>query len=165
MKFVLSRSSEPAACRRILEGESPTFLGSRPNCSPTFVAITRSFLRPARAFPTIFSVLPSEYTSAVSKKVIPRSRALAIIFFPSVAVTIHPDSSPNDIHPRQIRETLSPVFPSPTYSTPHDPSRPDIPEHGSDTPGARPARVVRLLQGARHDHRHTTLQSHGGSRA
>src|SRR2546422_9381253 len=122
MKFVLSRSSEPAACRRILEGESPTFLGSRPNCSPTFVAITRSFLRPARAFPTIFSVLPSEYTSAVSKKVIPRSRALAIIFFPSAAVTIHPDSSPNDIHPRQTLETLSPVFPSPTYSTPGVPS-------------------------------------------
>src|SRR5713226_1782015 len=96
------------------------FLGFRPNCSPTFVAITRSFLRPARAVPTILSDLPSEYTSAVSKKVIPRSRALAMIFLPSAAVTIHPDSSPKDMQPRQTLETLSPVFPSPTYSTPPD---------------------------------------------
>src|SRR5439155_1991135 len=95
--------------------ESPSLLGPSPTFSLTFVAITTSSRWSFRSSPTISSDLPLEYTFAVSKKFMPRSRERFTIGLALSISTIHSSELPKDIVPRQMRETWSPVGPSWEY--------------------------------------------------
>src|SRR5271167_3054047 len=93
-----------------------SLIGSR-----TFVARTISFLTPFKAFPTRVSLSPRLYTSAVSMKLIPLSKASftmrVVSSWPRLPMFILP---PNCIVPSATLLTMSPVFPSFLYfiSTP-----------------------------------------------
>src|SRR6266545_8417285 len=80
----------------------------------TLVARNTSSRRPSRARPTISSERPSPYTSAVSTKLIPPSRAWWIIRTHS-AWSVFPQG-PNIIAPRQWVLTFTPVRPRVRYS-------------------------------------------------
>ena len=89
----------------------------------TLVAITTSsrFAMSARARPTYSSLVPSEYTLAVSKNVMPASSARRMNVRDVSSSSDHewvprPDS-PKLMQPRQMRDTSRPVSPSLTYFT------------------------------------------------
>jgi hypothetical protein len=75
IQSVCRRRSEASHSRMIQRRELPLMLGSLPIEPWTLVATTTSSRRPARAVPTISSDSPAEYTSAVSMKLMPASRA------------------------------------------------------------------------------------------
>src|SRR5918993_6092098 len=87
----------------------------------TLVAMTTSsrLAKSARARPTIASLVPSEYTFAVSKKLIPASSASwmnpRLVSSASVHAWLPVPESPKLMHPRQILDTSSPVGPSFVY--------------------------------------------------
>src|SRR5207249_2278989 len=95
--------------------ERPSLFGPSPTLSLTLVAMTTSSRCPFRSSPTISSERPLEYRFAVSKKFTPRSTARFTIGFAFSSSTIDSSELPNDIVPRQIRETCSPVDPSRVY--------------------------------------------------
>src|SRR5262249_44620874 len=66
--------------------------------------------RPVIAFPTISSDSPAEYTSAVSTKLMPASKAACMIFTQSSWSGL--PHAPNIIAPRQSGLTWTPVRPS-----------------------------------------------------
>src|SRR5208283_5092319 len=84
--------------------------------SRTFVARTISLLTPFKAFPTRVSLSPRLYTSAVSMKLIPLSKASftmrVVSSWPRLPMFILP---PNCIVPSATLLTISPVFPSFLY--------------------------------------------------
>src|SRR4051812_24587215 len=91
--------------RRLL----PWWLGSSPIVPWNLVARTTSSRRPASALPTISSLSPAEYTSAVSMKLMPPSRARWMIEIDSSWSRL--PHAPNIIAPRQRGLTLTPVRP------------------------------------------------------
>jgi hypothetical protein len=93
--------------------EAPRWLGSSPIGTKNFVASTMSSRREGGvriALPTISSDSPAEYTSAVSTKLIPASRARWMMRIES-SWSVLPQA-PNIIVPRQSSETWTPVRPS-----------------------------------------------------
>src|SRR5207248_11273338 len=77
---------------------------------------TTFYRLPLSALPRIVSLTPLAYTSAVSKKLIPRSSALWAIG--SDSSSVEPQSSgcqPNVIVPMHATETCTPVLPSERY--------------------------------------------------
>src|SRR5689334_8149238 len=93
--------------------ELPEWFGSEPIGLCTFVAITRSSRRPLIALPTISSDSPSEYTSAVSMKLMPASMASWMMATESSWSGF--PQAPNIMAPRQSGLTLRPVRPSVRY--------------------------------------------------
>src|SRR3954447_16687739 len=89
--------------------ELPNRLGSSPIALCTLVARTTSSRRPFKALPTISSDSPREYTSAVSMKLIPASKARWMMRIDSSWSRL--PHSPNIIAPRQNGVTLTPVRP------------------------------------------------------
>ncbi len=91
----------------------PRRFGSSPGMAfATFVASTQRLRSGAMSLPVMRSLSPLAYTSAVSMKFTPASRAEA---------TMRPDSaasvrSPNIIVPRQMGETCRPLRPRLRYS-------------------------------------------------
>src|SRR3954465_14083785 len=81
----------------------------------TLVASTTPSRRPAIALPTISSDSPREYTSAVSMKLIPASRAAWMMRIEAAGSGL--PHAPNIIAPRQSGETWTPVRPSGRCST------------------------------------------------
>src|ERR1051326_1438185 len=100
--------------------ESPWLLGSGPMRWNTFVPIMTLALdaKSLRARPNTSSLLPSEYISAVSKKLIPSSIARLMNGRPCSSFNTHGlhSGEPYVIAPRQSRETFKPVVPSLMYS-------------------------------------------------
>src|SRR4051794_227448 len=98
----------------------------------TLVASTISsrLVKSLSARPVISSLLPAEYTFAVSKKLIPASRASLMIRRPASSSRTHwwPPrvASPQLMHPSVTTETSSPVLPSFWYLI-VSPSRPSGP--------------------------------------
>ena len=82
----------------------------------TFVASTISSRRPFSALPRRVSLSPRLYTSAVSMKLMPPSRASFTIFvvasWPRFPMFMRP---PNCIVPSATSLTMTPVFPSRRY--------------------------------------------------
>src|SRR5882672_6325313 len=95
-----------------------SLIGSR-----TLVASTISLLMPFKALPTSVSLSPRLYTSAVSMKLIPLSKASftmrVVSSCPRLPMFIFP---PNCIVPSATLLTMSPVFPSFLYLISHAPS-------------------------------------------
>src|SRR5882762_7220958 len=101
--------------------DSPPPLGAFVIGKNTLVAITTSSRR-AKSFnapPTICSEVPSEYAFAVSKKLMPKSRARRISGRLSGSGSVQgwsPRSgTPKVMQPRQSLETCKPVEPKLTY--------------------------------------------------
>ena len=97
------RGRSSAGCCRRRFGPSPIVPWN-------FVASTTSSRRPASALPTIVSDSPREYTSAVSMKLIPASRARWMIA--TLSSWSRLPIAPNIIAPRHSSLTLTPVFPN-----------------------------------------------------
>jgi hypothetical protein len=100
---VLDPADDPPA-------RTPREFGSSLIGMKNFVARTTSSRRPARASPTISSETPFEYTSAVSTKLIPASRARWMIRIESARSSL--PQGPNIIAPRHRGLTCTPVRPS-----------------------------------------------------
>src|SRR3954452_23929230 len=97
--------------RTIQRRELPFSFGSSPIVPWNLVASTTlSRLPPASAFPTISSDSPRAYTSAVSMKLMPASRARWMIRTDSSWSSL--PQAPNIIAPRQSGLTWTPVRPS-----------------------------------------------------
>ena len=94
--------------------ELPRSFGPSPISPWTFVARTTSSRRSLSARPTISSDSPAAYTSAVSMKLIPASRARWIIDTDSSSSVL--PHAPNIIAPRHRALTRTPVVPSVRYS-------------------------------------------------
>src|SRR5271169_5862555 len=103
---------------------APLRLKFSPMGSRTLVARTISSLTRFKALPTSVSLSPRLYTSAVSMKLIPLSRATLTIrvvsSWPRLPMFILP---PNCIVPSANSLTMSPVFPSFLYLISHTPFR------------------------------------------
>src|SRR5438128_7982010 len=84
-------------------------LGSSPIVPWTLVASTIWSRRPASALPTITSDSPAEYTSAVSTKLMPASRAACTMRMQSSWSGL--PHAPNIMAPRHHSLTLTPVVP------------------------------------------------------
>src|SRR5262249_7145946 len=101
--------------------ERPRSFGPAPMGPFTFVAITiwSRGLKSRSARPRISSLAPLEYTSAVSKKLMPHSRAVLTILRLARSLIVHRChcGNPKDIVPRQIFEILRPAKPSFTKRT------------------------------------------------
>jgi hypothetical protein len=109
--------------------ERPRPFGSSRITPCTLVATTTASRRVFffRKRPTTSSLAPLEYTFAVSKKLIPRSSACFRNGWLCSSLSAHAcrpafgspaaGGRPYVMHPRQMRETLSPVLPKFTYST------------------------------------------------
>src|SRR4029450_10614060 len=118
MWSVCSRRSESSQARRMLTADSRLWLGQSPIEPNTLVASTTLSRRSpplANQRPMICSVTPSPtrqpYTLAVSKKLMPSSRARSMMRWESVSEV----SGPKFMVPRQIRLTRSPVRPRWAY--------------------------------------------------
>ncbi len=116
-----SRRSEASIAWRTCLRERPRWFGSGPIGLKTLVAITtRSRPGPnsLSARPSTSSLRPSEYMSAVSKKLMPSSSACRMngSDASSSSTQSRQPGSPYDMQPRQIRETLRPVEPRLTWS-------------------------------------------------
>src|ERR1035438_10442542 len=101
--------------------ERPRWFGSSPLGPWTFVAITSRSREGPKSFnarPRISSLTPFEYTSAVSKKLMPASRARRRKGRLSSSSSTHSRHffEPYVIAPRHRRDTFSPVEPSRVYS-------------------------------------------------
>jgi hypothetical protein len=100
--------------------ESPPMFGPEPIGKNTFVAITSSSRLPysRKKCPVTTSLCPCEYTSAVSKKLMPASIARLKNGPAASCSSTHGRqlAEPKLMHPRHNRETLTPVFPSRVYS-------------------------------------------------
>src|SRR3954465_10080381 len=129
--------------RRLL----PWWFGASPIVPWNLGARPRSSRRPAGALPTISSLSPAEYTSAVSMKLMPPSRARWMIEMDSSWSRL--PHAPNIIAPRQSGLTLTPVRPrvrifmAPEPNVPpheHD-RRPDL-DHRRRLPRHRARRPV-----------------------
>src|SRR5579863_2999646 len=94
--------------------EPPLWFGRSSIGMKNFVASTTSSRRPCRASPTISSDTPPEYTSAVSTKLIPASRARWMTRIASARSSL--PHGPNIIAPRHSGLTDTPVRPSNRYS-------------------------------------------------
>src|SRR6185436_5933511 len=122
------RKLSSTACLMCLR-DCPRWFGSSPIWLCTLVAMTtRSRLTPSffRQLPSTTSLCPSEYTSAVSKKLMPRSSACLMKGRDSVSpnTQLRHSGEPKVMVPRQIWETLSPVEPRLTYFMLTAPTRP-----------------------------------------
>jgi hypothetical protein len=89
--------------------DAPRWFVSSPIGATNFVASTISSRRPLIAFPTISSDSPAEYTSAVSMKFTPASRAAWMMRMLSSWSRL--PHAPNIMAPRQCRLTWIPVRP------------------------------------------------------
>ena len=81
----------------------------------TLVAIITSSLESLSSSPVIASERPILYILAVSKKFIPKSKALLTIGFAWSISSCYSLSFPKDIIPKHIRDTSNPVFPNLMY--------------------------------------------------
>ena len=81
--------------------------------------ISSRFAMSASARPTYSSLVPSEYTFAVSKKLMPASSACWMnvrdVASSSDQACVPWSDAPKLMHPRQMRETSRPVLPSLVY--------------------------------------------------
>src|SRR3954464_6317806 len=93
--------------------DPPAMLRSAPIGAKNFVASTMSSRRPAIALATISSDSPAEYTSAVSMKLMPASRAAWMTAIDSSWSGL--PHWPNIIAPRQRLLTCTPVRPKRRY--------------------------------------------------
>src|SRR5437763_12354720 len=93
-------------CRR----EAPWLFGPGPDGIPTLVANTTSsrLADRSRTSPTIRSLLPPVYTSAVSMKLMPASKAVSSIFSDASSSA----GPPKFIAPKHNDDTCTPVRPS-----------------------------------------------------
>src|SRR5688500_15495540 len=95
--------------------DKPCLFGPSPMRLKTFVAMTISSSLPnsRNKRPVISSLTPSEYMSAVSKKLMPASIAVLKNGGAASASRTHGRhfGSPYDMQPRQRRETVTPVWP------------------------------------------------------
>src|SRR6266567_526414 len=123
--------------------DRPCSFGPSPIGPWTFVARTTWSRRPFSARPTISSDPPSEYTSAVSTKLTPASRALWMIRMHS-SWSVLPQE-PNIIVPRQSALTSTPVWPSSRYSIP--PPRVSPPRSSTESAGRAAVRRSRAGPG------------------
>src|SRR6185437_9864393 len=110
MWSVPSRRSECSTSVMIQRREPPRWFGSSSNGIKNFVARTMSSRRPFRALPTISSLSPWEYTSAVSTKLTPASRARWMMRMLSSWSLV--PQAPNIMVPRHNLLTWTPVRPS-----------------------------------------------------
>src|SRR3954466_6254775 len=99
MWSVCSRRSEFSTSRMIHRREPPREFGSSPIGMKNFVARTTASRRPWSASPTISSDTPAEYTSAVTTKLIPASRARWMMRKESARSSL--PQGPNIIAPRR----------------------------------------------------------------
>ena len=101
--------------------DSPPRFGPVPIRSRTLVATTASsrFAYSRTALPVISSLTPSEYTSAVSKKLMPSSTARRKNGIASSSSRIQGRHCrlPKLMQPSAILETTSPLFPRREYCT------------------------------------------------
>ena len=88
MWSVPSRRNDPSTAAAMCAGrlDRPAGLPSSSNAKPNFVAMTTWLRTGASASPTISSLANGPYTSAVSKKVTPRSTAARMSAMPSSRV-------------------------------------------------------------------------------
>src|SRR4051812_6519288 len=113
MWSVPSRRSEFSTSRTIHRREPPREFGSSLIGMKNLVARTTSSRRPWSASPTISSDTPPEYTSAVSTKLMPASRARWMIRMESARSSL--PHGPNIMAPRHRGLTWTPVRPSGRY--------------------------------------------------
>src|SRR6267143_3771992 len=120
MDSVCSRRRLPSTSRMMFTRVAPLRLKFSLIGSRTLVARTISSLTPFKALPTRVSLSPRLYTSAVSMKLIPLSRASftmrVVSSWPRLPMFILP---PNCIVPSATLLTMSPVFPSLLYFISH----------------------------------------------
>src|SRR5258708_17106489 len=113
MESVWSRRRLPSTSRRMFTRVAPLRLKLPPMGSRTLVASTISSRMPFKAFPRSVSLSPRLYTSAVSIKLMPSSRAaftiLVVSSWPRLPMFILP---PNCMLPSATSLTMSPVCPS-----------------------------------------------------
>src|SRR2546423_4134862 len=103
MRSVPSRRRLPSTASVTHRALAPRWLGSSSMGAKNLVAMTTSSRCPARARPRYSSDLVPPYTSAVSKKVMPASRAACTTFLvPSPSSRI-----PKLLHPRPTSDTFS----------------------------------------------------------
>src|SRR5215216_2018897 len=114
MQSVWSRLRLASHSLTIQRRELPNWFGSLPIVPWTLVARTTSSRRPLRALPTISSDSPRLYTSAVSMKLIPASRARWMIRIDSFSSLL--PQSPNIMAPRHSGLTYMPVRPRVRWS-------------------------------------------------
>src|SRR3954447_3259202 len=127
------RRSEASIALMMCLRERPPMFGPDVIGKKTFVAMTSSSRLPnsRSARPVTSSLAPSEYMSAVSKKLIPASMARLKNGRAASSSRIHGRhfDDPYVMHPRQTRETLRPVLPRfvnfmrESYAPPRSPSR------------------------------------------
>src|SRR4051795_290097 len=122
MWSVFSRCRLASQARTMWCRERPPSLGPGPMSPRTFVAIRTSSRSLPSASPRICSDRPSEYTSAVSNRLTPASRASAI-WWRAPSTSIRPTGlaqpvPPNPIVPSVIVEIRRPDRPSCLYSMP-----------------------------------------------
>src|SRR5664279_6504238 len=113
MWSVFSRRNESSTSRMIHRRDPPRVFGSSLIGMKNLVARNTSARRPASASPRISSDSPPEYTSAVSTKLIPASRARWTMRMESAWSAL--PHGPNIIVPRQSGLTWTPVRPSGRY--------------------------------------------------
>src|SRR5215211_363801 len=114
MVSVPRRWREPSTAWRMCSGrlERPTWRPSASKRNPNLVAMTTWSRKGARASPTSSSFTNGPYTSAVSKKVTPRSTAARITAMPCCRSTAGPRPELMPMQPSPIAETSRPVSPS-----------------------------------------------------
>src|SRR6202158_1533226 len=116
MTSVLSRLSEPSTACLMCLGRLFKAVHLPPSAGfasqPNFVAITTCSRNRARASPTSSSLVNGPYTSAVSKKVTPRSTAVRISEIISFLSAGGPKPKLSPMQPRPMADTSRLLFPS-----------------------------------------------------